>query len=95
MLFALGLASCALLLNACATGGYGGYKKPGATEADFNRDQQACQQDAVRQYPPEMAPGFPGGFDNDINMAKQHGVIYSCLKAKGWTGGPLLRFDAL
>jgi hypothetical protein len=80
MLFVLGLMSCAVLLTACAVG----YMKPGMTEADFSRAHDACQQDAVRQYPPVMAPGFPDGFQTDSNTEKRNGAIASCMKAKGW-----------
>jgi hypothetical protein len=63
---------CAGLLTACAKT----WDKPGATEAEFNRDSYECQRDA------RMAHGsFGGGLAGQFYMM---GFAEQCMGARGW-----------
>ena len=65
-LILLGLSGCAQTI----------WDKPGATQADFNRDSYACEKDT------RQSGYFGGGLGGALRMKEFYG---KCMVAHGWT----------
>lgn len=78
----------AFLLGAVMAAGCASAKwvKPGATEADFERDRIACERDSGLSRPPPLEPAQePQGAAGTMkHLGEQEQKFEMCLQAKGW-----------
>ena len=65
-LVSFGLSGCAQTI----------WDKPGATQADFNRDSYECEKDT------RQSGYFGGGLSGSLRMKEFYG---KCMVARGWT----------
>ena len=76
------LALVAATLCAVLVGCGGKWTKPGATQADFDRDWAACDYEAAKYgYGPMWGTGVGAGIEDGL---RQNELRTKCMRAKGW-----------
>ena len=69
-----------LLLVACATSPEPAWVKPGASDAEFHRDDSQCRREAG-ETDLGAAPGIGAGRRTALNQD----IYLACMRGRGWT----------
>ncbi len=71
------LIACLFCLAACGPV----VVKPGATQADFDRDKAECQYEAMKASPVNYGAPMSVGIGAAVNQSQ---IVNKCLELKGW-----------